>query len=470
MRFLYILLVAVFIYTPLVGMIFGFTILNVNIDNRPPVMAPLLNGYDSFYMYIKAWGDYFRDRAFLRKEAVIFNHQILRTFGESGSPLVLVGRNGWQYLGSADNIVKKYTGEVRFSNTQLIELHNSLLVLQKYIESKNKNFFILITPSQQVIYPEHLPAYLNKVNSEGQYDQFVKFNENATSKLNLIDIRSHLIDNKGDHILYTKSEGHWNELGAMYSFQRVSEVLYENHLIKRLLSPSDFTLSYSRRSFPPVSFNELYPDVRPRKDIDLVIHGYASIDPNAVEIKSNSNNNIRALVISDSFMPIARQYLGYLFKTSIEVHYNNINIDKKLIDIENADVVLMEVTDRYLDIISERIKVDTFIFPDFLKKVRYSRKIVGAIDQLSYANSKLEVSGWAFSPEKCMAPIYFAVYNDNSLVASDKININRPDVVNPNCVTSKVGFSQIANISRLFDIKSLRFLFFFPDGSFSSFD
>lgn len=145
--------------------------------------------------------------------------------GVSGNyETVVVGKEGWLFLGydqhygqvlsKVRGIESKKTSEAYIDNAVKVRRIN-----QDWLASKGIKTLFAIAPNKHSIYPEYLPEWLAVTNLNST-DRFVE--KAVSSGLNILDLRETLLDEKTSSTqLYYKTDTHWNNLGALYAYERV---------------------------------------------------------------------------------------------------------------------------------------------------------------------------------------------------------------------------------------------------------
>jgi alginate O-acetyltransferase complex protein AlgJ len=210
------LLAAVFItiiFFPLLNKSLALVKDSENTENRAPAEMPEL---DISYLdgFPKKYDQYYSDNFSLRQLLIkSYNYLNLLVFKKSPVPEVIIGNNGWLYLGGNENDV--YTGKNPLTSSELEEFRLELEYRKKYLESRGIRFYVLIAPVKATIYPEYMAmnSFRKRTLSWGeQLHAYLR----ANTDLNVPDVITTLRNRKNIGQLYSKIDNHWNARGAFY--------------------------------------------------------------------------------------------------------------------------------------------------------------------------------------------------------------------------------------------------------------
>lgn len=353
------LLAAIFviiIFFPLLNKSLALVKDSENTENRAPAEMPELNiSYlDGFpKKYDKYYSDNFSLRQLLIKS---YNYLNLLVFKKSPVPEVIIGNNGWLYLGGIENDI--YTGKNPLTQTELEEFRLELEYRKRYLEQKGIKFYVLIAPVKATIYPEYMAmnSFRKRTLSWGeQLHAYLKTNSN----LNVPDVVTTLESKKNIGNLYSKIDNHWNARGAFY---------IANHTLSNIASqlPGVDTLQinhfYSERSVTThgnisgmlsncTFFNDTSVHLTPVggfKSVKGIKTGYP-VTPNFPyvneyeEVRLNKDSSKpRLLIISDSFGGAIFPYLAESFSKTTKIFDGwQYKLNEEIIEKEKPDVVIL---------------------------------------------------------------------------------------------------------------------------------
>ncbi len=147
------------------------------LDNRPPARMPAFPSSLSLGAVSQFHGEFrnFIDDNFgLRAELVKLNIHVRSAIGVSAIPGVLMGKEGWIFLKTEDDILDQVRALNRFTNHDLDEWIDLMEIQQQWVKSQGAAFIIVIAPNQHTIYPERMPLYVNRVWPETRLDQIMR--------------------------------------------------------------------------------------------------------------------------------------------------------------------------------------------------------------------------------------------------------------------------------------------------------
>jgi hypothetical protein len=193
---------------------------NIIFENRNKKPCPKLT---KIRLYPKELDEWFSDN-FVGRESLIkfngwINFFILKT---SPSPKVIIGSNNFLYLNDG-NILENYTNAYPFSEKELNQITTNLQNISQTLAKHNIQYVLLIAPDQYTIVPENLPSWIKKINPKSRLDQLLE----KTKALNIIDIRTRLIELKQELQPYYKTDTHWNPWGAYVGYEALMFKLQE---------------------------------------------------------------------------------------------------------------------------------------------------------------------------------------------------------------------------------------------------
>ena len=188
---LFVLAAALVLTLPLLLMPFGVDIRAYRTDAQVATFAEDPAGYVT-------------DRLALRTAAITGRSLLLGFIGESGSPQVIRGREGFLFFAESLN-AQPLTPEGSAALT------GKLLALQEALAADGRRLIVLIAPDKRSIYPELLPANILPEATDSLAQLNADF---AAAGLTVLDAQSLLVASKGEGLLYFAGDSHWNARGA----------------------------------------------------------------------------------------------------------------------------------------------------------------------------------------------------------------------------------------------------------------
>ncbi|WP_312978371.1 alginate O-acetyltransferase AlgX-related protein [Atlantibacter sp.] len=314
----------------------------------------------------------------LKKERLFNVDSVLTLIGFAGYRLglstdpgeVMVGRNGWLFMGNNFSRSLQYKIEgIKESDMPVVEAIDKTIVAWDswFKDNGVQNFKIMISPDKDSIYSEELPSWDKHYN--------VQFRDVIQQKQPdiYVDIYGSLLQKKSDqHLLYYKTDTHWNSYGAWVGFTTLMASL-KNPQINAVVSRIDA----SSFSFNPSIGGDLARFLRIgsyntdiRSDINNINitnnytfvldekSGAIKMLGNYLQVPSPSSpvwvsavnhyQNSKVLWLRDSFGSAMSPYMMRMFKDVIMVHYNEVTPEqvKSLVKKYNVDYVFVTVVER----------------------------------------------------------------------------------------------------------------------------
>ena len=147
---------------------------------------------------------YLADRMALRTAAITGRSRLLSLIGESGSPQVIRGREGFLFF--AESIQ-----EPPLTPAERASLTEKLLALESALAADGRRLIVLIAPDKRSVYPELLPANILPEETDG----LALLNAEMTAAgLTVLDAQRLLTAGKGNGLLYFAGDSHWTARGA----------------------------------------------------------------------------------------------------------------------------------------------------------------------------------------------------------------------------------------------------------------
>jgi len=177
---------------------------------------------------------YFNDNFGLRNSLIRFQHWYkINLLKVSPSNKVIIGKDGWLYYART---VHQHESPRYFRNQDLEAWKYYFINRMNYLQSKGIQYFFVVVPDKISIYPDHIPRKYFRENKKTALDQFLQYlKENLD--LNVVDLRSVLLNSKKKYPLYHKTGTHWNDIGGYLGYH---EVLQKISLYFENISPLEF--------------------------------------------------------------------------------------------------------------------------------------------------------------------------------------------------------------------------------------
>lgn len=283
-------------------------------------------------------------------------NQYLLLFRKTYAADVVIGKDRWLY---GKNSVLDHYGQLssRYaeSNETLEQnLRKNLLRLksvQNKLEQRGTYLFVLICPSKDEVYPEHLPKYGPYVKCDGlrAIDYYPKaFVENG---INFVDMCAWFqqIKDTASYPLFPKYGMHWSNIACAHASD--SLIRYMEYL--------------TGINAPNIKIGSMYPDATRQPDSDLeqnlnLAWGIVPVEQNYYAdievIPDSSAQRLRLITMGDSFfwnmcytLPMddifETYHYWYYFNTIFnDPNHNNVSQINLIEELDKADVVMISLS------------------------------------------------------------------------------------------------------------------------------
>lgn len=183
----------------------------------------------------------FNDRFAFRGQLVRAHSRLLyRIFGASSSERVVIGRRGWLYLGRGNyfnNEMDYYRAARPFTLPELQRFKATLEERRDWLARRGIRYLFVPAPNKSTIYPEYLPAAVNRVHARSRLDQLLDYLRRR-SDIEFLDLRPALLRRKREERIFHKTDSHWNDLGGYWAYREIAERLRRFFPALRPLAPA----------------------------------------------------------------------------------------------------------------------------------------------------------------------------------------------------------------------------------------
>lgn len=280
------------------------------------------------------------------------------TLGDKIFTSVLVGKDSWLM----------FTGELSlddFQNTQpLKDAHLELIrakldTLEERLSERGIKLLVVVPPNKNTVYSEMMPDYIPVIGDKSRLDQVIAYQQEH-GNVQILDLRPALLDAKEKQAVYYSTDTHWNPYGAYIGYREILNTLRsdfpalrphpieEYQYVSRGASSGDTgtKLGQIRIAEEQFTLKPLYK--RPTLSRwETTAKWSASILTTA-----QSDTTLPRLVMyRDSFAVELIPFLSDHFERAVYVlHFQ---VDENFIYSEQPDVVIIEITERYISSLSD---------------------------------------------------------------------------------------------------------------------
>ena len=177
--------------------------------------------------FVPAFEQAFADRFGARATLLRFHNRVLvRAFGVSPAPNVLIARDGWLFFKGEDGRAfdRFYRGVLPVGDRELRRIADELRRRGRYLASLGVAYVVTIAPDKATIYPEMLPAWTKPVTAHTPLDRLAAMLRDDAA-LRYVDLRAPLWAAKSHERVYYATDSHWNSLGAPVAYGEIMRAI-----------------------------------------------------------------------------------------------------------------------------------------------------------------------------------------------------------------------------------------------------
>lgn len=273
------------------------------------------------------------------------------------SDAVLVGRERWLFL-RQDAAWKAFRSEEPITRRESAGYRRSFSEARRWLRKRKIPFLFVVVPSKETVYPEYLPGSATRARDITRLDEVLR--ELTAAEVEYLDLRAPLMAGKrSGKLLYDRIDSHWNgrgaSIGAELVLRRAAELMgrppewaaLDSKLVRQPLE-ADLTLILSLEDRIQEQTIALLPRspkarrVEPPPDV---------LSPtrwqwNRVVFETPDESLPAAIILRDSFGEALMPVMSEKFRRSVWLWTHK--IDLGLVEREKPDIVIMELTERFL--------------------------------------------------------------------------------------------------------------------------
>ncbi|HBG71627.1 MAG: hypothetical protein A2W93_08290 [Bacteroidetes bacterium GWF2_43_63] len=267
--------------------------------------------------------DHFVSRNFFLKQYMRLN---LLLFQKSVIPdKAVVGSDGWLYMSGFE--LESYRGDSLFNNIELAELTSEIARRDSIVRASGGNYYFVIVPCKHSVYPEYLPEYAEKTVAKNNAELIMESLQRSTGVKCLFPLKEIQNHKTEQYPLYSKTDNHWNHLGAFYAVQAVAELIRKDYPAVKPLRLSDYRIVVKKQRGGNIAEmfgmqDELAEDFVSLEPIEPVrahtadkqnypvLEGFAYPEEYEVVFETGNDSLPKMLIIRESFAGFAAPYLS----------------------------------------------------------------------------------------------------------------------------------------------------------------
>ena len=194
------------------------------VENRLLAKWPQFTGIGQSRDFITGVESYFNDHFGFRKRLIRWsNNWKGQLFKDPSSREVLMGRDGWLFF-SGDQMYENWSREASFSEQDLENWRRLLEMRRDWLAARGTKYLFVVAPDKHNIYSEYLPDWMKKSAKPSKVQLLAEYLK-AHSTVEMLDLSQALIEAKPLHILYLKTDTHWNKFGGFVGYRAVVKAL-----------------------------------------------------------------------------------------------------------------------------------------------------------------------------------------------------------------------------------------------------
>jgi alginate O-acetyltransferase complex protein AlgJ len=135
---------------------------------------------------------------------------------------VLRGKNGRLFLDNdRNNVIKQLTGELRFTEQQLLEWRALLEARVSWLDKRGCRYFFLVAVNAHLVYPEDLPDHIRPATTRPIH-QLLDHLEETESNARLIYPLDEILAAKPHPLLFPRTDTHWTGHSAYIAYRMLA--------------------------------------------------------------------------------------------------------------------------------------------------------------------------------------------------------------------------------------------------------
>ena len=304
------------------------------------------------YLWPKATDRYIIDHFFMRSLFIREISKLLYFCHISISKEVLIGKDGWLFLSTNNDVIDKHRGIKNLSPEEADTWMNIMSSRVRFLKERGIDCWFIIIPNKHSIYPEYLPDWCTKVAPSLTDTLVQKLKEQG--EIHWIDLRPLLIEAAKTFAVYGKYNSHWDDMGAYLAYK---------YIMKKLPGPLNLSpifeenvrFTYKRMSGDLARLINLQNYLTEEKVVAEITKSRVIKKTEVKDYQKESwttvtsNRSARAVILCDSFVySYMQKYLQESFSYSFFKHHNHMDFDKEMILQQHPDIVLYIIVERLI--------------------------------------------------------------------------------------------------------------------------
>ncbi|NUB04360.1 hypothetical protein GBZ48_34735 [Azospirillum melinis] len=336
----------------------GVTATEMRAPNELPGLPATFDEFSVLPQRFEAW---LKDHFGFRNDLVLANNFIrVKVFGQSTSPLVVLGRNGWLFY-TGEHALEQTRGIDRFSPEELDRWIDVMERRQAWLAERGIPMLMVAIPNKERVYLEDLPAWATQVNPESRMDQIVRRLAERRSPLVFKDMTADLVAAKKSMKVYLQADTHWTVDAAFtIGYRGIAEWIKSVRPDFRPLATADMKQVRVMRQGVDLDLARMLglTAVYQEEEIRYELLGSPKLRSNDTSMPNGIVQNIlradlptapTVVWFRDSFTIPMYSYIAESFRKAVITEHKGLRFDKALIEEQKPDVVVYQFVERSLN-------------------------------------------------------------------------------------------------------------------------
>jgi hypothetical protein len=276
---------------------------------------------------------------------------------------VVEGREGWMFLGNSySDVITESIGLEIFPPGFLKHIKKTVTERENWLSSKNIAYYMAIAPNKHSVYGEYLPIKFRDTISKKK-----QLLELLSEEHRIIDLAKDFSRYKKEDKLFYKTNTHWTDVGAYWGYYNLMleikadfpevKILTMSALDRKKKQTNSEDLTRMLRIKVDEEVVELINENQASTELEkqLTVPDYYKTTPSTYEYRYTSDaNNLKVLLIGDSFSTALRQFLKESFGETVILR-SNLFVES-VVEKEAPDILIHEFVERGVDILPAKRK------------------------------------------------------------------------------------------------------------------
>lgn len=265
---------------------------------------------------------------------------------------------------SGESSIDDFQNVAPFTASELARIQQNLDGINQRLSQQGIKFLVVIVPGKNTIYPEQMPSEIPVLHPQSQTDQILAYMQQH-GQAKILDVRPVLNMARQQHPVYYATDTHWNPYGILAAYSAVLGALQKDFPALQPHTLADFRYVSTGPGAGDLSSKWLQGlvqedmfELQPRFDRRTVqftlTQGTAMLPGRMVATYNPDASLPRAVIFHDSFFNGMMPFLSDHFSWAI--YHWAFQVDETLVAGEKPNIVIYEVTDRYLTRLLEMVK------------------------------------------------------------------------------------------------------------------